>query len=927
MITDDLATAILERLQELSPENFVGVIADHLRSRPEFSDVQAGPTRGKDKQVDISAREHSVLDESRVIVFQCKRYRIKTLGVSAVAETIQGMVQANEARECVIVSTREPSQDAREAIAVWQTKYNIRLVWKPWCGKSLARTLAENTPEVISNYFPEFRDILTPDSDYSALCPSFEYVCPPFAKAVNADRFYNGHPPNWAELSAGFDIERSAYSRPNGIRDDVCNVLEERKGVQAIALLGVGGTGKTTLLLRLGFDASLNGHTVLRLRNDWSCGNRPLSVQIKSASEHSKRSLLILIDDASDLHFEHNLLEGLLRELGGCNVVFAVAEHPERWSLTLRQLAILKETDNYRWHGVHRLLDSECEALVDRILTYEGDGTLSATHCDLNRMQRLALCKERADRHLVIAMLQMRHGIQFKSIIERELNRIPMPEARDGYALVSFANTFGVAIPATLLRRVLKLDSLEQLRAFRDSTDALFTETRLGVTVRNGVIARMITAYALPTPELRKEALQMLLGKIDVEDPREERIFLRFFTGENMHKRLLTQLDRKIDLVRSLYSYIQHAHSNTPVFHRKFLITSQAMCERIIGGPDTTRALLEHAIQIDDRYAFAFRQYAWLEHSLGHWVRAADLAVIAAELAPDHFYSQYQCGRILSLNTAANFLRAKQYINRAVELRPHDPKALRQQEDYLLAERILSYYASVTMENLIPKDVLSYLRPGLAFNCALYGSNSKEARKRLQAELSGMQESTRGDVAALYEKIGNINVEKNQTLKALFLTNLARLQYLEWYHRETPQDFDKLEQLFKTSIDINGRDPFSHCWYGTFLKEIRDDFVLARREYDTARSLGMESKHDAQHDHPLFLNNIALLLMDEVQSGLRAPEALVEAKALLEAAIKKNSEGQGNFFWPENSLSLCNELIVEMENRKISGRPLAAAHA
>ena len=122
------------------------------------------------------------------------------------------------------------------------------------------------------------------------------------------------------------------------------------------------------------------------------------------------------------------------------------------------------------------------------------------------------------------------------------------------------------------------------------------------------------------------------------------------------------------------------------------------------------------------------------------------------------------------------------------------------------------------------------------------------------------------------------DLEKNPSLNALYQCNLGRLLYLEWYHKGVPHEAHSMEQAFQASLTLNPSDPFTHCWYGTFLKEIRQDIESARREYEEALRIGRESKNPKLRDHPLFLNNIGLLLIYEVQEGLRPPGALIEAE-------------------------------------------------
>lgn len=905
-----LVNKTLEKLKTLSPDEFVEMIYSHLESLSNYSEIEVGP-KGPDRKVDIIAKFSPSYDVPRKIIFQCKRYVSKTLGSTAVAETAMAIV-TEEADEAVLVSTRTPSRAARDAIEKLKLD-NKRIFWKKWCGIGLASSLIENTPSILVRRFPELYSLLTESSEYEFLCPSFEIVAPLIsAEAPKADNFYNGYPPTWHDLKAGYDIDRTVYVRSEGIREHVLSLLREGGNLKTVALLGVAGTGKTTLLRRVGFDAASGGHLVLRLRNDWKCTQLSLSKQITEVVQASRSSILVLIDDASDLVIDVDILEGTLRELENIqSVVLVLAEQPDRWSVASRRIPFFVKGENYFWYGIHRLFQSECEALVDKIMQYEKDGTISQSYCDLPREGRLDLCQEISERQLVIAMLQMRHGMHFRNIIAREYERIPIKEGKESYAMVCYLNTYGIALPPNLLLRALNLTEPDAIQQFQDSTNGLFVENRLGVSARHIIIARTIARHGLSSPAARKAALHKILSALDLDEENEERIFLQIFAGYNVHRRLVGQLHWNTELVRSLYQDLRTSYGTLPPYFQKFLATSQALAERILGDNEAARSYLAEAIKLDPKYAFAHRQYAWLEHSDGNWTEAAKHAINAAELVPENFLCIYHCGRILSLNTLNNFRRAKHYLKLAVELEPQDPKIRKTWENYQAAERVLGFVSTLKDDELIPGYVFRDLRPGLAFLRAIHGPYSKYVRQRLKGDLRQMEEEAKGELADLYYKIGDIEVGEGSILKALVACNIARLQYLEWYHRNEPHDPDQMEELFKKSIKLNSVDPFTHCWYGTFLKELRGDFSAALSEYEKAQSLGNQMKDPRFHDHPLFLNNIALLIMDEVQKGSRQTDSLKEAKDILERAVARVEETKSDFFWPANSLSLCLELMRE----------------
>jgi hypothetical protein len=95
------------------------------------------------------------------------------------------------------------------------------------------------------------------------------------------------------------------------------------------------------------------------------------------------------------------------------------------------------------------------------------------------------------------------------------------------------------------------------------------------------------------------------------------------------------------------------------------------------------------------------------------------------------------------------------------------------------------------------------------------------------------------------------------------------------------------------------------------LKEARADFDSARSRYSRAIELAEELGNPRLIRHRLFLNNLALLIIDEVQLRGASASRLLEARGLLEEAARRVRETGSDFHWPEESLSLCAALIED----------------
>lgn len=174
--------------------------------------------------------------------------------------------------------------------------------------------------------------------------------------AWKADRFYNGFRPLWEDLAAGFDIARIPYSGKDGIQKRMDELLKQPSGLKALAIVGAGGTGKTTLLRRAGYDAAKSGRLVLELKSEWWRLGHSLVNQLRLACETATAPIIVLVDDISDHLTSEAKLDGVLREIESLPVVLVLAEHPDRWHGALRRCQVLSRDSNCWVHPVYRLL-------------------------------------------------------------------------------------------------------------------------------------------------------------------------------------------------------------------------------------------------------------------------------------------------------------------------------------------------------------------------------------------------------------------------------------------------------------------------------------------------------------------------------------------------------------------------------------------
>lgn len=921
-IPESLRERVRQHLLSLTPVEFQHFIAEHFRSRSaEFIEVMETADRGPDGAYDIRFKTKSILGQSITYAVECKRTE-KSITRND-ADTIIALLNRPWCDAVVAVMTTTPSSTPTYEFDTANDKMGDRVIWKAWHGIELVKTLIEKTPHLV-------HDLLRKCNDYDLLqeliSQHYFYSC--FEMIVYhsvdpsrpADHFLNGFPATIDDIILGFDIDRTIYTKTNGILHIVKQALSGDSQVRVVALTGVEGTGKTTLLNRLAVDCAKDGIPVARLRAEWQLVSHDIKSQFDLLSKNFPNGVLILIDNASDFFYSVNKFgDYLIHQSISSNAIIVFAEHPSLWNVMSGFRQYLIEDTNFKHFPIGHLDNHECEQLIDRIIDFEQNGRISPK-CDLPRDKRLNLCRDRARRQMIIALLQMRYGIRFDNIIQNEVERLSEPCAKEGYITTCFLNTINVTVPNDLLYKTLNLSRDADIAMFIRSTAGLFIENRFGLTARHRIIARSVVNSFLKSADSRRRVIFNAISKLNILQDEERRIFSYLFTSSGAHIRFKRILDNELDMLNRLFNDLENIQF-IPINKDslKYILSCHALTIRSSGESDKALDLLNDSLKIDPKYSFAIRQIAWiLYRDKGELEKAAEMAIKGVEYNPDDFRANLDCAIILSENRYGYFLKAGQYFEKAIALNPNSSFASRKFERYDAARIESSHMSDLTNNSKLPKNIIETLRPGTDFLRFTFGPIDQRYKDAIINQLRNVNMQT--DSVYQDDSYDEHNLDaplSGRLLDALRLCNLGRMLYLDWYRYGINRDLEVIEKTFLRALELKNSESIIHCWYGTFLKEARGNYSQAMEEYQIALKLANQSSIKWLHDHPLFLNNIAILIMAEVQNSTRPKTELIEAYGLLQKAAEKVIEKKDKFFWPIDNLSVCKELMIQYNISKI----------
>ena len=741
----------------------------------------------------------------------------------------------------------------------------------------------------------------------SAAEPTPTDVTPSFAKletvsaAEYADDFLDVKAPHMGDIVAGFDIKRSIYADDDGLKQYALGLLADAKGKHLVTISGQPGAGKSVLALQLAHDCLANGYAVYNLYIDWL---RPesLASQIRAAAEQEKVPCVFIFDGAANLaRGETNLLD-VYSSLGDVDVPVLLVGI-EAWQLLkpAEVEGLRNEGSEARHFTVHRLSDRELEEFVDHVIEMEKSGKVQDVRCSLSKASRIALCSEERDRYPATALLIFRYGRSVADILIEEYDSLAGSFAQEIYTYIITFSGLGLEIPRSCISRILRRQPKRET-GFWELLDRVtsLVEGRLGL--RHNIFFRHIAPYAIPNVSDRANVIIDVLLSMSEENPIEDDFAQALFSKVKPIASLLGRDEQAVEHFISDGRDVSHDEVQ-PHWRTGWLTCLGRISSIVLLDHETAELCFAAAISAYPRNKFALRERSWNLLRAGKNDLAEQAARDAIEEFPSDVTTLVRSATVLQFTTESGFDLAGELFERALELDPEHDEARKKQESYEDAAAYKRYLSS-SWEG-IEDEILDRLRTPWFVWTFRKGVRSSRGNKAVRGKLSGLIQDPLGDIDQIREVTGEAQRSSDKFTKALVLANLARAEYVQWYQGGFEVDFDKIEQMFKDALSDAPREPFIRTWYGTFLKEVRKDSSAAEKNYRDAIDLASQYKRrDGKkpfENHPMLLNNLALLLMQEARLETDPTAKFMEAQTLLDAAIEKIDTDNSNFQWPKDT--------------------------
>jgi len=409
----------------------------------------------------------------------------------------------------------------------------------------------------------------------------------------SATDFYNGTVPDWRDIVQSFDAPRERFGE---LWQFVVSRANQPAGRVPFALvIGRSGDGKSAVLMRLAVELVEQGRNLVFYHKDDAFSLRAEQLCDLPAANVA----FVFIDKIT--RFDADTLRGFFERLyrKSIPVVVIGAAVQSIWeglNFDLTNVADVCEI------GLDKMTDEDIDALLDKLSAdpARADEYLGEL-ARLSREEQIALFRRKADRQLLVALLEAKRNESFEAYIRGELEQL---EDRFGTmvrrtcTLVSALHRFDLPMPRNLLQRLLPNTHLDD-EVFR-RTHGLLTEVLpkgTNIVTRHAFVAEVMFAGNVH-PRRRYEEI------INAAEAEEERLI-----GRMLH--LLGLGDRV--LAGELLTTASQRFPNNVVF-----LHMQALLSRQEGDVDKARRLFRRASEINPNDSPTWQAWGLLEKQQGN---------------------------------------------------------------------------------------------------------------------------------------------------------------------------------------------------------------------------------------------------------------------------------------------------------------------
>ena len=313
--------------------------------------------------------------------------------------------------------------------------------------------------------------------------------------------FYRGYKPRWTDI---LDNVPANISFIEGFKAEL---QKKHDSGHCFALVGQAGSGKTTAMMTVALHLSqTDNYPVYFLREPVSnIGN-----VIRALEELNAEKYYLFIDKIDSMH--KNVADSIKSSLmkNGC-IVFS--ERVNIWTRRVRQVLGPHTSGSF---SVKRISRNDARSILQRIEKF-GPWTRLQGMSVSDRMDEIF---HRADRQLLIGLLEATTGMGFTQIIRRDFASMGNDEHKKFLVLVGLASIHRARISPNMVGRALaNMDVMKDVNRLVSEVEGIVVSQRGNLTARHSVYVRELFEKIVEAELIKDCLIALLLAYADHEAP------------------------------------------------------------------------------------------------------------------------------------------------------------------------------------------------------------------------------------------------------------------------------------------------------------------------------------------------------------------------------------------------------------------------
>jgi len=345
------------------------------------------------------------------------------------------------------------------------------------------------------------------------------------------DLFFQGDI-RWENIVNDLDIRRAQYQEINSALSSLFKASCAKHCLTGLLICGEGGSGKTTVLMRLAYDC-LQSSSYSNLNLLWLPHDSHFDFKQLAQLYYATQQPILLFVDGIGIYQIVELMKNQISPDTALTIplVVILATRLNEWDGAEGASIPFQAFEQIQ---LEPLVDSEIEGLLAKL---EKHGKLGALD-PLSTGERFAVFREKSDRQLLVAMLEATQGRGFTEIIHDEYRNLRQQhfEAARAYEYICLFYLYDVLLPRELLITLAQCSDysnfLQKVLKFTRLVIVAHPDSRFGIKYRPrhhaiaSVLVSRLPEYQGIGNRLQKAAL--VLRAVAADEKQERYVMINF---------------------------------------------------------------------------------------------------------------------------------------------------------------------------------------------------------------------------------------------------------------------------------------------------------------------------------------------------------------------------------------------------------------